>query len=81
MIKVTLPGTIELACPACRERFQLVLSQLGGQAALSCPFCAGKFDIYDGLTGQSRRKIYHAIRNELERQAYELQLQQGKVQF
>lgn len=81
MIKVTLPGTIELVCPACRERFQLGLSQLGGKAEMGCPFCAAKFNIYDGLTGQSRRKVYHAIRNELERQAYELQLQQGKVGF
>lgn len=81
MIKVTLPDAIELACPACRERFILELRQLGGQAELGCPFCSTKFNIYDGLTGHSRRKVYHAIRNELEQRAYELQVKQGKVGF
>jgi hypothetical protein len=81
MIKVTLPGAIEIACPACRERFTLKLRQLGGQAELGCPFCAARFNIYDGLTGQNRRKVYHAIRNDLEQRVYELQVKQGKVGF
>jgi hypothetical protein len=38
-----------------------------------CPFCGQEFEIYAGLSGQLRRRFYHAIRDHIERRVYEQQ--------
>jgi hypothetical protein len=81
MVKVVMPGRMNIKCTHCRASFGVELAQLRGIAELSCPFCAGKFSLYDGLTGQDRKRVYHAIRDELERQVYERQISEGEISF
>jgi predicted Zn finger-like uncharacterized protein len=81
MVKVALPAKLDLTCTHCRASFGVVLAQLSGRNALRCPFCTGEFSLYDGLTGQDRKRIYHAIRDDLERQVYERQVNEGKIGF
>lgn len=81
MAKVTLPERIALTCTTCREVFIVQLRQLRGRDEICCPFCAARFNLFDALTGTTRRQVYYAIRDELERQVYEKQLADGKIIF
>jgi hypothetical protein len=75
MIQVSLPGIVELHCPAeeCKGEFHVTSTRLNNCIGLFCPFCGKPFTVYDGLGGQLRRKVYHAIRDHLERRVYEQQ--------
>ena len=75
MIKVSLPGMVELHCPdpGCAGAFTVTSNALNSCPALFCPFCGQKFDVYAGLSGQLRRRVYHAIRDHIERRVYEQQ--------
>jgi hypothetical protein len=81
MARVSLPEQIELTCTACREVFFVRLRQLRDRDEISCPFCAARFNLFDALTGTTRRKVYYAIRDELERLVYEKQLEDGRIVF
>ena len=71
MIRVDLPGLLELNCPKCGGGFSIAPSQLQDKTLLHCPLCAAAFNLYDGLSGQTRRRVYHAVRNALEQRVYE----------
>jgi hypothetical protein len=81
MVRVVLPGKLSLTCPHCRGAFDAALRNLSGCRALSCVFCGGQFNLYDALSPMDRRRVYHAVRDELERQVYEKKLEQGEIGF
>jgi hypothetical protein len=81
MIKITLPGRIELRCTACREAFKVEARQLHGRRELSCPFCRETVDLYNSMSPTERRQIYYAIRDALEQRIYDLKRESGELEF
>ena len=67
---VNLPGALELTCPQCSKSFTTKARHLDAQDQVKCPFCDNQFGIYQGLAGRLKRKVYHAVRDELEHRVY-----------
>lgn len=70
MIHVRLPEVVSLICPACRESCELKAELLHEREVLHCPACGTASGIYQMLAGPLRRRIYQAVRNELENQIH-----------
>ena len=70
MIHVRLPHIVSLVCPACHERCELGAELLHNRDQLHCPVCGASSDIYGMLAGPLRRRLYHAVRDEMENRIY-----------
>lgn len=71
MVRVSLPGEVELTCPECQQRFKVASRSLSGRSTLTCPFCAQPFQTYDAFDGLLKRQVYHAVRDAVEHRVYE----------
>ncbi len=71
MVRISLPGEVEVTCPACRQSFKLASRSLSGRPTLTCPFCTENFQTYDAFDGLLKRQVYHAVRDALEHRIYE----------
>ena len=69
-MRVNLPGTLELTCPDCQAAFTCSVKHLHTKAQVACPFCESDFDIYRGLSGRLKRKVYQTMRDELLHRVY-----------
>ncbi|MCH7472895.1 hypothetical protein IIA79_08095 [bacterium] len=81
MAKISLPKTLDFACPRCRGAFAIPSVELAGRRELTCPYCADRFLVYYGLSGKVRRQIYHVVRDELEQRVYEHKLMERPSYF
>jgi uncharacterized protein YbaR (Trm112 family) len=70
MIHVRIPEIVSLICPVCREGFELRAELLHERELLHCPACGTASGIYEMLAGRLRRRIYQAIRNDMENQIH-----------
>ncbi len=73
MIHVRLPETVQLVCPLCREHFSLRAQLLDDRSELHCPACGRNSAIYTMLEGRLRRRLYQAVRDEMENQIHQAQ--------
>ena len=73
MIHVRLPELVSLVCPHCRKRCQLRAELLHERDQLHCPACGQASNIYEMLAGPLRRRLYHAVRDEMENRIYHAQ--------
>jgi hypothetical protein len=71
MINIDLPEKLEMTCPGCEISFIISPKLLHEREELYCPACGKQFSCYDGLTGQTRRQLYHAVRDAMEQRVYE----------
>jgi hypothetical protein len=71
MPRIHLPALVELTCTSCGKPMTVESHLINGRSSVHCPFCRFEYNIYDGLSGQLRRQIYHALRDEIERRVYE----------
>lgn len=71
MIQVDLPAVVDFSCPACGASFSMATLELHELAELACPSCGKRFSFYDGLSGLTRRQVYHAVRDAMEQRVFE----------
>jgi len=71
MPKVLLPQQIKLTCPDCKGRFIVYSQDIRNKAEICCPWCGESFDVYDGVDTDLKRRIYQAVRDEIEQRVYE----------
>ncbi|MCB1218334.1 hypothetical protein KDL44_13165 [bacterium] len=76
MIHVRLPERVRLVCPSCREACELDVKLLDQRNELHCPACGKRSGIYQMLDSRLRRRIYQAVRDEMENRIHILQLEQ-----
>lgn len=73
MIHVRMPEVVNMCCPSCREHFQLKAELLHERDTLHCPACGATSGIYRMLEGRLRRRLYQAVRDEIENRVHQLQ--------
>ena len=73
MIHVRLPEVVRLVCPHCRESWQLSVKLLHERNELHCPACGEISGIYKLLESRLRRRLYQAVRDEMENRIHEIQ--------
>lgn len=69
-MRISLPTLIELTCPACHGKATVTLAALNRKLELACPFCREEFKIFGAVSGKLRRKVYYALRDNLEQAIY-----------
>ncbi len=69
-MRISLPALIELTCPTCHGKATVTLAALNRKLELNCPFCREGFKILDAVSGKLRRKVYYALRDNLEQAVY-----------
>ncbi len=72
-MKISIPETVNISCSSCDNSFGILTRNLAGRTELFCPACGEPIDIYSGLDAQVRRRMYQAVRNEIERNVYNAQ--------
>ena len=80
-ISVTLPGELKLDCPSCRGSFSLPAVHASRRQFIACPLCLKNFNVYDGLSGDVRRRLYHAVRDYIEQRVYETKAMESRDYF
>jgi hypothetical protein len=80
-VNVTLPGVLDLTCPGCKAEFSIAAKLVSRRQFVTCPLCAKNFNTYDGLAGDVRRRIYHAVRDYIEQRVYENQAMEREGYF
>lgn len=70
-ISVLLPAELDLECPQCKGSFSVPAMEISRRQFVGCPLCSRNFNVYDGLSGEVRRRIYHAVRDYIEQRVYE----------
>lgn len=80
-ISVTLPGELKLDCPNCKGQFSVPAVHISRRQFIGCPLCLKNFNVYDGLSGDVRRRIYHAVRDYIEQRVYETKAMESQGYF
>jgi len=70
-MKVLLPENLNLRCPKCKAVFTIPSKSLDGKLELTCPMCGRNGDSLDFLPTKVKRQVYHALRDEVERDIYQ----------
>lgn len=72
-IMIEVPAMLELSCPLCKANYSIESNRLAQVADIYCPICGARSSLYESMAGEVRRRIYHAVRDELEHRIYEQQ--------
>lgn len=80
-MQISLPENVLLKCSACDKSFVVRRDDLDGLSELACPFCRHSFNLYEGLSGQTRRAIYGSVRAFIEARVWEQQQLDDEAYF